>query len=142
MIIRTERWKKTTDNTDLRAAGLSCGPFINMIVNERITTYIHSLETDNPAYLEELRAAAEKSSVPIIRREMESFLKVLLKAKEPKKILEIGTGTAFSAIYMASCSDAHITTIEKSAKRLKLAGKNILKTGLSDRISSFSATAA
>ncbi len=113
---------------------MSCGLFIEMIVNERITTYIHSLESDNPEYLETLRATAEKTGVPIIRREMESFLRVLLEIKKPKHILEIGTGTAFSAIFMASCSRAHITTIEKSPKRLKLAGSNILKNGLADRI--------
>ena len=47
-----------------------------MIVNENITKYLHSLETDNEPFLEELRIFAKEYDVPIIRREMESFLSV------------------------------------------------------------------
>ena len=47
-----------------------------MIVNDNITNYLHSLETDNEPFLEELRNYAKEHDVPIIRREMESFLSV------------------------------------------------------------------
>lgn len=105
-----------------------------MIVNPRITTYIHSLETDNCDFLEDLRVYAEETDVPIIRREMESFLSVLLAMKAPARILEIGSGIAYSAIYMAEHSSASITTIENYEKRLRLAEENIRKAGMEERI--------
>lgn len=72
-----------------------------MIVDERIVDYIHSLETRNSDILETIEQEALKERVPIIRKEMQSFLKVLLLLKRPKRILEIGTAVAFSAILMS-----------------------------------------
>ena len=61
-----------------------------MIVNERIVSYIHSLEKSNSEIMDEIEAYAHENDVPIIRKEMESFLKVLIEMKKPKKILELG----------------------------------------------------
>lgn len=52
-----------------------------MIVDERIVDYIHSLETRNSDILETIEQEALKERVPIIRKEMQSFLKVLLLLK-------------------------------------------------------------
>ena len=49
-----------------------------MIVNERIVSYIHSLEKSNGPLLDEMEAYAKENRVPIIRKEVESFLRVLL----------------------------------------------------------------
>ena len=58
-----------------------------MIVEERLVTYLHSLEQENSEILEEIEQAALRDSVPIIRKEMQSFLKVLLAIKRPTRIL-------------------------------------------------------
>ena len=105
-----------------------------MIVNERVTSYIHSLGQEGSEALEAVRRRAEDTDVPVIRREMESFLKVLLEITRPANILEIGTGTAYSALYMAGCFDGHITTIENYDKRIKEATSNIFDLGMTDRI--------
>ena len=76
-----------------------------MIVSENITSYLHSLEKDRSALLEEMRAFADSENVPIIRREAESFLEVLLSLLKAENVLEIGTGIAYSAIFMADCYD-------------------------------------
>lgn len=98
-----------------------------MIVDENITTYLHSLETERSPFLEELRAFAEETEVPIIRREMESFLRVLLSLSKPERILEIGAGIGFSSIFMAeNCSSVRsITTIENYPPRIEEAKKNL-----------------
>ena len=72
-----------------------------MIVDERLVTYINSLDTGNTPILDEIEREALASFVPIIRKEMQSFLKVLLSIKRPKRILEVGTAVGFSAILMA-----------------------------------------
>ena len=99
-----------------------------MIVNPRITAYINSTDQDIPLWLDNLRTQAVSDNVPVIRQEMESFLKVIIKILHPKDILEIGTGVGYSALYMSSClegSDFHITTIENYEPRLEKARSNL-----------------
>ena len=50
-----------------------------MIVDERMVTYIHSLETPENPLIEEIEQEALDTFVPIIRKETQSFLKVLLE---------------------------------------------------------------
>ena len=85
-----------------------------MIVDERMVTYIHSLESAESEIIEAIEQEALDTYVPIIRKETQSFLKVLLMMKKPKRILEVGTAVGFSAILMSEYmpEDAHITTIE------------------------------
>ena len=49
-----------------------------MVVEERLVTYINSLETGNTEILDEIEREALRSDVPIIRKEMQTFLKVFL----------------------------------------------------------------
>ena len=85
-----------------------------MIVNERIVSYIHSLEKSNGPLLDEMEAYAKLNRVPIIRKEVESFLKVLIAIRQPERVLELGTAIGYSAILMSEClkSTGKITTIE------------------------------
>ena len=61
-----------------------------MIVDERMRTYINSLDMGNTPFLEELEQYAIRERVPIIRRDMQSFMRMLLALKQPKRILEVG----------------------------------------------------
>ena len=107
-----------------------------MIVNERIVTYLHSLEPGNLPYLEELEKYARENYVPIIRKEMESFLKVLIQMKQPQSILEVGTAIGYSALFMSECmpKDCHITTIENYEKRIPIAKDNFKKYKKEEKI--------
>ena len=98
-----------------------------MIVNEHIEGYIDSLLPDLPDDLCELEKWALENGVPIIRKSMQQFLKVLLLEKDPKRILEIGTAIGFSTLFMERFSKPQtlITTIEKVEMRLKEARKNL-----------------
>lgn len=107
-----------------------------MIVDERMVTYINSLERGNTPFLDEVEHAARAGQVPIIRQEMQSFLRVFLELKRPKRILEVGTATGFSALFMAEYTqpDCRITTIEKYEKRIPVAKDNFARSGMGDRI--------
>lgn len=107
-----------------------------MIVDERMVTFIHSLETENSEILETIEKEALDTFVPIIRKEMQSFLKVLLAIKKPKRILEVGTAVGFSAILMSEYApeDCHITTIEKYEKRIPIAKENFKRAGREEKI--------
>lgn len=107
-----------------------------MIVNERIVSYIHSLEKANSPLLEEMEDFAKENNVPIIRKEMEGFLRTMVSVKQPKHILELGCAIGYSAILMSEYmpADCTITTIENYDKRIPIAKDNISKSQHGDRI--------
>lgn len=107
-----------------------------MITQERINTFIQSFDAGNTDFLNELEQYALKTNVPVIRPQMQSFLKLLLAIKQPKQILEVGTAIGFSALLMSEYgpSDCQITTIEKYEKRIPLAKENFKKAGCEDKI--------
>lgn len=107
-----------------------------MIVDERLVTYINSLDTGNTPILDEIEREALASFVPIIRKEMQSFLKVLLSIKRPKRILEVGTAVGFSAILMAEYDpvECEIITIENYEKRIPIARENFIRAEKEEQI--------
>ncbi len=115
-----------------------------MIQNERYVSFINSLDTENPAYLNELEEYAKKTEVPIIRKQMQSLIRVLLTLGQPKQILEVGTAIGFSALFMSEYApdDCHITTIEKYEKRIPLARENFRKSGREHRFTLLEGDAA
>lgn len=102
-----------------------------MIVDERFVTYINSLNSGNTPLLEEIEKEAKSGFVPIIRREMQSLLKLLLAVQRPKRILEVGAAVGFSSLLMAEYNPAkcHITTIENYEKRIPIAKANFKRAG-------------
>ena len=107
-----------------------------MIVDERMVTYIRSLEVPESPIIEAIEQEAIRDRVPIIRKEMQSFLKVLLMIKKPMKILEVGAAVGFSSILMSEYmpEGGHITTIENYDKRIPIARKNFEKAGKEEQI--------
>lgn len=107
-----------------------------MIVDERIVTFINSLDTRNSEILETIEKEARESDVPIIRREMQSFLKVLLMLKKPLRVLEVGTAVGFSALLMSEYlpEGGRIITIENYEKRIPVARENFRRAGKEGQI--------
>ena len=115
-----------------------------MIVDERLVTYINSLDTGNTAMLDQIEREATADYVPIIRKEMQSFLKFLLAMKNPARILEVGTAVGFSAILMAEYDPVpcQITTIENYEKRIPIARENFKRAGKEAQIALLEGDAA
>ena len=107
-----------------------------MIIDERMTVFIDSMDTPNTEFLNKLEKYSKETNVPIIRPSMQSFLKLLLAITQPKKILEVGCAIGFSALLMSEYGpeDCHITTIEKYEKRIPLAKENFAKAGKEEKI--------
>lgn len=107
-----------------------------MIVNERMTDYIHSLESSQGPLLDSIEKEALAQFVPILRRETASLLRTLIPALKPERILEIGTAVGYSALVMSQVMEpqARITTIEKYEKRIPIARENFKKAGEEERI--------
>ena len=115
-----------------------------MIVDERLVTYINSLDTGNTAMLDQIEREATADYVPIIRKEMQSFLKFLLAMKKPARIVEVGTAVGFSAILMAEYDPVpcQITTIENYEKRIPIARENFKRAGKEAQIALLEGDAA
>ena len=107
-----------------------------MIVDERMRTYINSLDMGNTPFLEKLEQEAISDRVPIIRKEMQSFLKVLLAILRPVRILEVGTAIGFSSLLMCEYGpeNLELVTIENYEKRIPLAKENFKKAGRESQI--------
>lgn len=107
-----------------------------MIVNERMTSFINSLDQGNTPFLNEIEKAAKETNVPIVRREMQSLLKFLLAVQKPMRILEVGCAVGFSALLMSTYGPegCHITTIEKYEKRIPIAKEHFRQAGKEDCI--------
>ena len=107
-----------------------------MIVDERMLDYILSLDKDASPLVRTIEQEAIRDYVPIIRKESQSLLRVLLKIKKPGQVLEVGTAIGFSAILMGECipEDSHLTTIEKYEKRIPIAKENFKRAGMEDKI--------
>jgi predicted O-methyltransferase YrrM len=99
-------------------------------------SYIHSLESQNSEVLTKIEQSAIKDNVPIIRKEMESFLRVMLEISKPLNVLELGCAIGYSAILMSEYlpEGGHITTIENYDKRIIEAKENIALAEAQDKI--------
>lgn len=115
-----------------------------MIVDERLVTYINSLDRGNTEILDEIEKEALETYVPIIRKEMQSFLKLLLAMQKPMRILEVGTAVGFSAVLMAEYGpkNCEIVTIENYEKRIPIAKANFIRAGKSEQITLIEGDAA
>ena len=107
-----------------------------MILNERLLTYMNSLESGNTDYLNKIEKKALEDFVPVIRKDTQQFLKLLLSVKKPKRIFEIGTAVGFSALLMAEYNPiaCEIVTIENYAKRIPIARANFKEAGRESQI--------
>lgn len=107
-----------------------------MVVDERLVTYINSLDKGNTEILDIIEREALDTYVPIIRKEMQSFLKLILAMQKPMRILEVGTAVGFSAVLMAEYGpkDVEIVTIENYDKRIPIAKNNFKRAGKEKQI--------
>lgn len=107
-----------------------------MILDERLSIYINSLDRGNSDKLEAIAKEAVANEVPIIRQDMQAYMRFLMAAHRPKRILEVGAAVGFSAILMAENTpdDTKITTIENWAPRIPICQENIRSCGYDEKI--------
>lgn len=83
----------------------------------------------NKKILNRIKIEALENKIPIILDDTLDVIQELLLKLKPKKILEIGTATGYSAICFSNIlnNDVIIDTIEIDEKRVEKAKENILK---------------
>lgn len=114
------------------------------IINEDILHYLRIEQKPLTGALGELEDLAHENGVPVIPHETVVFLSFLLKQKQPKNVLEIGTAIGFSASLMAETlgKEAKITTIDRFPVMIEKAKTTFAKLGLEDQVTLLEGDAA
>lgn len=106
-----------------------------MTDERRVRDFLDSLDPGGTPFLEELRAEAVRQEVPVMRRGTEALLKTVIAMIKPAEILEVGTGSGYSAAVMAEAApEAKLTTIESWPPRIRAAKENLNRAGLTGRV--------
>ena len=83
----------------------------------------------------DLRKAALEREIPVADDETLQFLLLMVKALQPKRILEIGTVVGLSgAAMLLACPEARLTTMELEEERYLEAKANFAALGVNDRV--------
>ncbi|MCK9216698.1 MAG: O-methyltransferase [Firmicutes bacterium] len=103
---------------------------------EYIENYIKNLLPESDGIIKDIEEYAKQNNIPIITPDVYSLIGILIKSKNVKDILEIGTAIGYSAILMAKSIgfEANIISIEKNEILAGIARTNIKKAGLVDNI--------
>ncbi len=109
---------------------------MNNINEEYIEKYIRQVIPESTNFLKSIEKYAKDNHVPIVHPEVAQLIKVLIKIKKPKKILEIGTAIGYSSIVMLDSmgKEGVITTIERRDDMIEIAKENVHKSGYEGRI--------
>lgn len=113
------------------------------ITHDYIIDFIRaSLPPSEPRLLK-LERYAHENGVPIVQKEVASFLQVLCRIHKPMRVLEIGTAIGYSSLLMLGSlpRGAQITTIERDERMAQIARENIAQFGCSGQIDVLSADA-
>ncbi len=88
--------------------------------------------------LDKLRNSARKEHIPVISDDAKTFLARIVRQKQPRRILEIGTAIGYSGtIMLNACPQAVLNTIEFDEENAKRARRNFAEAGLSERVNLF-----
>lgn len=109
---------------------------MNEIVQDYIEDYIRGLIPKGNPLLEAFRIDAISKGIPIIHSEVQNYIEILIKSRNIKSILEIGTAVGYSASIFVNAMGPQgmIDTIERSLKMVTQADENIEKLGMSHQV--------
>jgi predicted O-methyltransferase YrrM len=99
--------------------------------------YFEQFIPGRDSLLTELETEALSKEIPIIGPVVGALLYVLVRATRAKRILELGTATGYSAIFLArACKvvDGTVVTLEKDRAMALRAGENFKRAGLESNI--------
>jgi len=99
---------------------------INDISYEEIFDYIDEFNHKENEKMLKFREDCQRDNIPIIKKDVEDFLRFYLNIIKPEKILEIGCAVGYSSIFMSQVLDSNvkIDSLEISDEMADKAQKN------------------
>lgn len=109
------------------------------IVSEGVEQYLRGMLPSRTGLLGRIEEHAIAARVPIVQPEVARLLLFLAGRKKGGRILEIGTATGYSALWLAlgTGEKGQVTTIELAAERAALARDNFSQLETEDWASTF-----
>ncbi|MCK8825093.1 O-methyltransferase [Fuchsiella alkaliacetigena] len=104
------------------------------ILTDFVNEHLQEITPEPSEDLKRLQEEALAKDIPIIDTEVGEFLSLLIAIQRPQKILELGTGTGYSTLWLAKDNQAQIVTIELKEREAKVARKNFAELGLENRV--------
>jgi caffeoyl-CoA O-methyltransferase len=99
--------------------------------------YFRGLVPHRGELLQRLEAEAAREHIPIVGPVVGELLFILARVMGARRILELGTATGYSAIYLAQAVAPDlgtVITLENNSDMARRAQKNIASSGLSERV--------
>ncbi|HEY8816199.1 MAG TPA: O-methyltransferase [Candidatus Dormibacteraeota bacterium] len=100
-------------------------------VNDAIQTYLDGLVPKRDPVLARMEEEAHREGIPIVDAHEGAFLSLLVHIAGAKRILELGTATGYSGIWMLRGTEGGmLTSFEVDGKRTARARANFAEAGL------------
>jgi caffeoyl-CoA O-methyltransferase len=107
------------------------------IISPRVEEYLYGILRPRDSVLAFLEEDAEKNDVPIVGPLVGNLLSMIAMNCQAKNILEVGTATGYSGIWMARVAKKNggkLTTIEMDPSRAKIAKKSFQDAGVDSAV--------
>lgn len=103
-------------------------------VSDRLQEYLDSLVPARDPVLKRMEDEAHREDIPIVDTHEGALLCLLVRLAGGTRILELGTATGYSGIWMMrGTNNGTITTYEMDQARAERARKNFAEAGFGDR---------
>jgi predicted O-methyltransferase YrrM len=100
-------------------------------VTDVLQAYLDGLVPERDPVLARMEEEADREGIPIVDTHEGAFLSVLIRIAGAKRILELGTATGYSGIWMLRGTDGGmLTSFEVDGKRAARARANFAEAGL------------
>jgi caffeoyl-CoA O-methyltransferase len=103
-------------------------------VSEKLQEYLDSLVPPRDPVLARMEDEAHREDIPIVDPHEGALLYLLVKIAGGKRILELGTATGYSGIWLLrGTNGGSLTTFEVTHERAERARKNFAEAGFGER---------
>jgi caffeoyl-CoA O-methyltransferase len=100
-------------------------------VNDALQAYLDGLVPERDPVLARMEQEADREGIPIVDAHEGAFLSLLVRIAGAKRILELGTATGYSGIWLLRGTDGGLlTTFEVDGKRAARARANFAEASL------------
>lgn len=103
-------------------------------VTPALEAYLESLIPPREPVLARIEAEVEHQPIPAIGPLVGQLLGMALRMNGCGDVLELGTATGYSAIWLARGSSGRVVTVELDRDRVERARANVAEAGLDDRV--------
>jgi caffeoyl-CoA O-methyltransferase len=104
-------------------------------VTDALQAYLDGLVPKRDPVLTRMEEEADRESIPIVEAHEGAFLSLLVRLAGAKRVLELGTATGYSGIWLLRGTDGGtLTSFEVDRKRAARARANFAEAGLAKQV--------